>query len=200
MTQEIKIKLLKEGAKLPKTESNGSAGYDIWGVFESPVDWHEPHSIKMIPTGFATEFDNSLVARVWERGSTGTKNIQVRAGVVDSNFRGEWKIVLNNGNDFPVYYVEGKEGSEQFLAHLDSIKNMYSLIIKSDDVSLGYEGDLLVLEDSSSSAVQPLARVYSQEKAIAQFVMVQIQKPELVVVEELSSTQRGEGMLGSSGH
>lgn len=198
----MKIKVLDEKCNLPQTESEGSAGYDIWGIFDEPICWHESHSVKMIRTGFSTEFDSSYVARVWERGSTGSKNLEVRAGVIDSNFRGEWKILLKNGNPYPFYYIEGEEEGEVFKSHVESLKNMYYLAMGGSDNNnkIVYEKNMLYIQDRDSDARRPLAGVYSQEKAIAQFVMVKIVKPEMQVVEELSQTRRGEGMLGSSGH
>lgn len=58
-----------------------------------------PHETKMIPTNLASAFSPDYVAILKERGSTGTKGIGQRAGVVDSGYRGEWFVPITNHND-----------------------------------------------------------------------------------------------------
>jgi dUTPase len=197
----MKVKKIRQKATIPRGESLASAGRDIWGVFDEPIEWHEPHSVKMLNTGFATEFDANLVARVWERGSTGSRNLQVRAGVVDSNFRGEWKIFLTNGNPYPYYYIEGEERDSVFEEHVQSLRNLYEMTWNRKEDEVVYESGLIFARNKVGGGEKILAGVYPQSKAIAQFVMIKIDSCyELEVVDELSQTSRGEGMLGSSGH
>ena len=100
---KVNIKLFKmdKRVKIPsKIEEN--AGFDVYAHFDEPSVTIYPHSSKLIPTGFKTVIPITHYAKISERGSTGVKNLKYNAGVIDSGFRGEWKVCLYNGNDIPV--------------------------------------------------------------------------------------------------
>lgn len=101
--ETVNIKMLKmyNDVKLPsKTVEN--AGYDIYANFEEDYIIIMPHESKLIPTGFKTVIPPTHYAQIFERGSSGVRNLKFNAGVIDSGFRGEWKVCLYNGNDVPV--------------------------------------------------------------------------------------------------
>ncbi len=56
----------------------------------------------MIATGLASAFSDKYVALLRERGSTGSKGMGQRAGVIDSGYRGEWFIAITNHNTVPI--------------------------------------------------------------------------------------------------
>lgn len=111
----IKFAKTKPDAKIP-TKRLEDAALDIYACFEE--DWVEipPHTSKLIPTGIASAFGPEWAIVFRERGSTGTKNMKINAGVIDSGFRGEYFVSLYNGNDVPVYiakYLNGEQAPEK---------------------------------------------------------------------------------------
>lgn len=106
---QVKFAKLRDDAKIP-TKREEDAGYDIYACFEEDAMVIRPHEIKMIPTGIASAFDKKYVALLWERGSTGTKQMALRCGVIDSGFRNEWKVIINNTSEKPVYIVKETAG------------------------------------------------------------------------------------------
>ena len=100
-TVDIKILKVHEDVKLP-TKTVENAGFDIYANFEEDYIVIMPHESKLIPTGFKTVIPTTHYAQIFERGSSGVQNIKFNAGVIDSGFRGEWKVCLYNGNDVPV--------------------------------------------------------------------------------------------------
>ena len=98
---------LKPSAKIP-SKSKENAGYDIYPNFKEDCIVIPPHKTKMIPTGIASAFSNRYYFQLEERGSTGTKGIGQRCGVIDSGFRGEWQVPITNHND--EWMVIAKEG------------------------------------------------------------------------------------------
>lgn len=98
----------------------GDAGYDIYAHFEDEYMIIEPHTVKMIPTDLHTAFSPSYVMVLKERGSTGTKNIGQRSGIIDSNYRGAIFVPLSNQNDKPI--LISKETNESVL---NSLKDDY---------------------------------------------------------------------------
>lgn len=74
-------------------------GYDIYANFEEDCLAIEPHTVVLVNTGLVSAFAPKWGVILKERGSTGTKGIEQRCGVIDSGFRGEWKIPITNGNE-----------------------------------------------------------------------------------------------------
>ena len=95
MKEMIYFAKLRPGAKIPsKNEEDGC--YDIYACLEEESILIKPGEIKMIPTGIASAFDKNLRVQLRERGSTGTKGMARRAGEIDSGYRGEWFVAINN--------------------------------------------------------------------------------------------------------
>lgn len=55
-----------------------------------------PQETKMIPTGISSACSEDYGIILKERGSTGTKGIAQRSGVIEGSFRGEWFIPITN--------------------------------------------------------------------------------------------------------
>lgn len=100
----------------------GDAGYDIYAHFSEEYIVIEPHTCKMIPTDLYTAFNQKYVMELWERGSTGTKNIGQRCGVIDSTYRGAIFVPLSNLNEKPILIT--KETNESVL---EALKEDYIL-------------------------------------------------------------------------
>lgn len=73
---------VKEGAKIPSKRVE-DAGYDLYPCFEEDYLEIAPHETKLVPLGVASAFDSEFVMILKERGSTGTKGIAQRSGVID---------------------------------------------------------------------------------------------------------------------
>lgn len=84
------------------TKRDEDAGYDVYACFEDDYIVIKPHETRLIPTGIATAFSKDWVAIIKERGSTGTKGIGQRCGVIDSGFRNQWFVPITNHNEQPL--------------------------------------------------------------------------------------------------
>lgn len=78
------------------------AGFDIYPCLKGDELVINPNQTVMVPTGIASACDKDYCFILKERGSTGTKGIGQRCGVIDSGYRGEWFIPVTNHNDFPI--------------------------------------------------------------------------------------------------
>lgn len=101
MNNKLYFSKIKEGAKTPTKESE-NAGYDIYACFEEDFVFIEPHTTIMIPTGLASACSEDYYIQLQERGSTGTKGIAQRCGVIDSGYRNEWFVPITNTNNKPL--------------------------------------------------------------------------------------------------
>lgn len=117
---------VKEGAVIP-TRSFPSAGYDIYACFDEDYLVINSHETKLVPTGIASAFSSDYVAILKERGSTGSKGIGERAGVVDADYRGEWFACISNHNNVPI--VIAKENIELPLLYKNAIVYPYKKAI-----------------------------------------------------------------------
>jgi len=143
---QLKIKKLRDNARVPKRATNGSAGMDLYACIAQSVTL-APGQLAVIPTGIAIELpDNTCAAFLYARSGLGVKHgicLSNGVGVVDSDSRGEVCVGLCNVSDKP-YMIEPGE-------------------------------------------------------RVAQMVIAPVLTPEIVEVDELSDTKRGEGGFGSTG-
>lgn len=98
----MKIKLLREGAKVPMRATEGSAGYDLCACIENDVIL-KPREIKIIPTGISVMAEKNTAVMIYARSGLSTKHgisLANGVGVVDSDYRGEVGVALiNNGSE-----------------------------------------------------------------------------------------------------
>ncbi len=95
---QIKVKLLRDGAKMPAYGSAEAAGADIYVCIDEPVEIL-PGQTAMLPTGFALEVPKGCAGLIYARSSMGAKRGLAPAnkvGVIDSDYRGEVKVALHN--------------------------------------------------------------------------------------------------------
>ena len=97
MSEKIYFAKVKEEAIIPYKRIEDGA-FDVYACFEDDYLLLDPHETKLVPTGIASAFSADYVAVIKERGSTGTKGIGQRCGVIDSGYRGEWFIPITNHN------------------------------------------------------------------------------------------------------
>lgn len=101
MSVNFQFKKLSPTARLPEYGSEFAAGMDVFSSNEESTII-EPGKRKMIPTGLSMSYDNiNYYMRIAPRsGLTVKSSIDVGAGVIDFDYRGEIKVVLmNNGTE-----------------------------------------------------------------------------------------------------
>lgn len=94
----IRVKILRNGAKLPTYGSPEAAGADLYACLESAVTIR-PSETAFIPTGIAMEVPKNCAGLVYARSGLACKQGLAPAnkvGVVDSDYRGEITVVLHN--------------------------------------------------------------------------------------------------------
>ena len=114
--EPIRVKKLHPMAKLPTYGSAEAAGADLYACLEEPVTI-DPGETAWISTGIALEVPKGCAGLVYARSSLGAKRGLAPAnkvGVIDSDYRGEIRVVLfNHGKVTQV--VENGERVAEFL-------------------------------------------------------------------------------------
>lgn len=82
---KLKVKALREGAKLPTRGTTGSAGLDLYCSEITMLD-ERP---QRVPTGIAIEIPEGYVGLIQTRSSAALCGVTVFTTVVDSDYRGE---------------------------------------------------------------------------------------------------------------
>jgi len=136
----IRVKLLSETAKAPVRETEHAAGYDLSSVESGSIP---AGSMKTFRTDVMVAIPTGYYGRVASRSGMAMKGIEVGAGVVDSDYRGNVFVLLRNHAEVPFEVCAGDR--------------------------------------------------------IAQLVLTKICTPEVEVVDELDSTERGDDGFGSTG-
>jgi dUTP pyrophosphatase len=76
--------------------------YDLYAYFPDEFIAIQPHTVKLIPTGIKSAFNQHYRIAFRERGSNIKSCMIVMAGQIDSSYRGEWFVAIYNGNDKPI--------------------------------------------------------------------------------------------------
>lgn len=101
-----------ERAIIP-TKRKEDAGYDVYMLPTDEPVIVKPGETVSLHTGLKTAFSSDYVLLGRERGSTGTKGLRFGAGVIDSGFRGEILIPINNTSDRDIVLMPEKYSSDK---------------------------------------------------------------------------------------
>ena len=105
----IKVKKLYKDVVLPEYKTSGAAAFD----FESLIDIIiNPNETKIIPTGLAFEIPDGYELQVRPRSGLSAKTklrVSNSPGTIDSDYRGEVCIILDNISSEESYIINKGE-------------------------------------------------------------------------------------------
>lgn len=137
---KVLIKRFSPEAKIPAYSHAGDAGLDLFSCVHMTIN---PGETAVVPTGLQMAIPPGYVGLIWDKSGIALRGVHRLAGVVDSGYRGEVRVVLTN------------LGKEPF------------------EINPGMK--------------------------IAQMLIQPVQSVEIVEVDSLDPTSRGEGGFGSTG-
>ena len=108
----VKIKLLREGGKIPAYQTADAAACDLSACLDEPVTLL-PGQSALIPTGIAVapESKSPVVLLLYARSGLAVKHgiaLANSVGVIDADYRGEIKVGLINHSDKPYTVTHGE--------------------------------------------------------------------------------------------
>ena len=159
----LEIKLLNSESKTPVKVRETDAGFDLFAAEDVEL---LPNERRVIGTGIAMHIPEGYYGRIADRSSIAARGIIVSGGVVDSEYRGEVKIILTNIKGFVREFEEYE-----------------------------FKGENLIKEEKIVDG----AHTIKKGNKIAQIIIEKIGLPKVVVVKELSKSNRGSKGFGSSG-
>ena len=99
----IPITILRPGAAVPAYQSAGAAGMDLTAAVDDPIEI-PPGEHRLVPCGIAIAVPRGFEAQVRPRsGLAATHGVTVlnTPGTIDSDYRGEVKVILINHGQTP---------------------------------------------------------------------------------------------------
>ena len=107
---EVRVKRLKEKAMLPTYGSVEAAGADLYACLDETL-LIQPGESAFVPTGLAMEIPKGYAGLIYARSGLACKRGLAPAnkvGVVDSDYRGEFMVVLHNHGKIPQEVCHGE--------------------------------------------------------------------------------------------
>ena len=103
---KVLIKRLDPAVKLPEYKTSGASGMDLTAFIKDPINL-KPKTSSLIPTGISMAFSEDYEVQIRPRSGLAAKNnvsVLNTPGTIDSDFRGEIKVILFNhgGSDFVI--------------------------------------------------------------------------------------------------
>jgi len=101
---ELKVKKVQMDAKLPQYGNTGDAGLDLFSSIDFVL---EKGQFEAIPSGVKVAIPDGYVGLIWDKSGVSLKGVHRLAGVIDSGYRGEVKVVMINLSDKPFAIDKG---------------------------------------------------------------------------------------------
>lgn len=169
----LKVKKIHPDAVIPKYAQQGDSGFDLVAVEDVII---EPGETKLIKTGLAFDIPKGYEIQVRPRsGITLKTKLRVQLGTIDSNYRGEVGVIVDN--------IEVK--------HKDNWTTMHPTDVK---------GELSDTWEFAGENELPYGSyVIRKGYRIAQGVLAPVAITEFEEVDKLSESDRGSNGYGSTG-
>ncbi|MFE4764410.1 dUTP diphosphatase [Bacillus mycoides] len=166
MNLRVKIKRLKD-VELPKYAKPGDSGFDLVAAEDVVI---KPGETKVIPTGLSFEIPPGYEMQIRPRSGMSRKTkLRVVLGTIDSGYRGEIGVIVDNVNVLCEDHLHGTLRTVDGGFHNTS--------------GLNYFGTYIIRKGDR----------------IAQGVIAPVVTANFVEVDELSDSERGIGGFGSTG-
>ncbi|HEU0085704.1 MAG TPA: dUTP diphosphatase [Candidatus Paceibacterota bacterium] len=130
----LKVKKLRDDARLPTHGHMGDAGMDFYAIEEVRF---APREMARIPTGVAVEIPEGHVGLIWDKsGVAFNLGLKIMGGVVDSGYRGEIIMCLLNTTDKEVIIEKGRKVAQMIVQKFEHCE-----ILEVDEVSESIRGE-----------------------------------------------------------
>jgi len=114
----VKIRRMRESARLPAYATSGAAGADLAASLEADIEI-EPGARALVPTGIAMELAPGYEAQVRPRSGLAAKSgvtVLNAPGTIDEDYRGEVQVILVNFGSVPFVVRDGDRIAQMIIA------------------------------------------------------------------------------------
>tara|TARA_Y200000002_G_scaffold323043_1_gene283984 strand:- start:925 stop:1362 length:438 start_codon:yes stop_codon:yes gene_type:complete len=121
---KVLIKKLDPSVELPEYKTSGASGMDLVAFLKKPINI-KPKKSSLIPTGLSVAFSENYEIQIRPRsGLAATKNISIlnTPGTIDSDYRGEIKVIIYNHGDADFVVNNGDRIAQMILTPVFKMK------------------------------------------------------------------------------
>lgn len=130
---ELKVKKIHKDGKLPLYQHQGDAGLDVFSCIHCVLGIGET---KPIPTGIKVAIPEGYVGLLWDKSGISLKGVHRLAGVIDSGYRGEVKVVMVNLGNEPFIIEKGMKIAQLLIQKVTEVK-----VTESEELEETSRGD-----------------------------------------------------------
>lgn len=134
---KLKVKKISPGARLPVYQHPGDAGMDLFAAEEVRLEAGE---VKAVPTGIKMAIPDGYVGLIWDKSGLSLQGVHRLAGVVDSGYRGEVKVVMANLGRHAHVFQQGQKIAQMLIQPVDTVEIVDSGDDDLDETSRGEGG------------------------------------------------------------
>jgi len=114
---KIKFEKILPEAKLPSYAHKGDAGFDLFSIEDHQL---EPGERYLFATGLKSKIPTGYCVIIKPKSGLAVKaGIDVLAGVIDSGYRGEWRVLLINFGSSPYHFRVGDKIAQGLLIKVE---------------------------------------------------------------------------------
>ena len=118
--RKLRIVKVSNLAKLPYRSFQQAAGYDLYSIENKIID---PHNKALIDTGIQIEIPDNCYGRIAPRsGLALNHSLDIGAGVIDSDYRGNIKVLIFNHSDKAYTVKIGDRIAELILSKIERLE------------------------------------------------------------------------------
>jgi dUTP pyrophosphatase len=130
---ELKVKKVLMDAKLPQYGHTGDAGLDLYSSIDFVL---EKGQVEAIPSGIKVAIPDGYVGLIWDRSGVSLKGVHRLAGVIDSGYRGEVKVVMINLSDKPFAIDKGMKIAQMLVQPITMVR-----VVEAEDLDNTSRGE-----------------------------------------------------------
>lgn len=123
----LRVKQLSPDAIVFARKSAKAVGHDICSIEDVVLP---PRRSVLVSTGIAIQLPENTYGQIAPRSGLSVKGVDVGAGIIDEDYRGEIKVLLRNQSDQEIHL----EKSER-IAQLLVLPILYPLVVGTSDLS-----------------------------------------------------------------
>lgn len=116
---KLKVKRINPEAKIPVYSLPEDAGMDLFSSIDLELN---PHEIKAVPTGIQVAVPPGHVGLIWDKSGLSLEGLHRLAGVIDSGYRGEVKVVMVNLSNKLIKIKKGMKIAQMLIQPVVSVK------------------------------------------------------------------------------
>lgn len=114
----LRVEKINEAAKLPQKAHAEDAGYDLYAN-----DYYSiaPYAHALVSTGVRLAIPDGYVGLIWDKSGVAFEGMKTMGGVIDSNYRGEIKVIIKNLSEDMYNIVPGQKIAQILIQAISNI-------------------------------------------------------------------------------